>query len=427
MLRHQFTFRLEQEEEVSPVEHRIVAVLMALDAERLLSALNHERGPQGRDDYTNRVMWNCMIAFGCLCVRSVPDGLKFLKLSPGLRRICGIESRRGVPTKFSFYRFEKRLTGHLVLMEEIFAELVRRLKELLPGFGERLATDSTKLHSQANGRKPSVDGDASWKKYEHAHTDEKGQKRKSSVTWFGYKLHLIVDALYELPIAELVTTARDNDAPHFPALWQKAKDTLPGLAEIAKSNAQDKGYDEVAVYQASWKDGVEPVIPLKDQTEEENKVLLPENQQVCPRGDALRFDGYETARNALRYDLPKTCPRENGNPRGAAVDRGYCELSDTCAQKFMRVKVTEENLRHLGPVVRESKKFARLYRGRTAVERVNSRLKAHDGLDEIKRRGIMRVSVWALIALLCMNAFAVTVATEGRIKEVRKTVWTIAA
>jgi hypothetical protein len=304
-------------------------------------------------------------------------------------------------------------------MEEMFAELVRRLKELLPWFGERLATDSTKLHSQANGRKASVDVDASWKKYEHTHTNEKGQKWKASVTWFGYKLHLIVDALYELPIAELVTTARDNDAPHFPALWKRAKETPPGLAADAKSNVQDKGYDEVAVYQASWKDGVEPVIPLKDQTEEENKVLLPENQQVCPRGDALRFDGYETARNALRYDLPKTCPKESGD--------GYCELSDTCSQKFMRVKVTEENLRHLGPVVRESKKFARLYRGRTAIERVNSRLKAHDGLDEIKRRGTKRVSVWALIALLCMNAFAVTVATEGRIKEVRKTVWTVAA
>jgi len=285
---------------------------------------------------------------------------------------------------------------------------------------KRLATDSTKLHSQANGRKESVDGDASWKRYEHTHTDEKGQKRKSSVKWFGYKLHLIVDALYELPIAELVTTARDNDATHDEALWKKAKETLPGLEKIAKSNAKDKGYDEKAVYETSWKDGVAPIIKLKDQTEEENKVLLPENQQVCPRGDALVFDGYETERQAVRFKLPRGCPRATGS--------GYCEFADTCGQqKVKRVKITEENLRHLGPVVRESKKFERLYRGRTAIERVNSRLKAHDGLDEIRRRGTKRVTVWALIALLCMNAFAVTVATEGRIEEVRKTVWTIAA
>jgi len=131
-------------------------------------------------------MWNCLIAFGCLCVRDVPEGIKHLKLSPGLRRICGIPSVRAVPDKHAFYRFERRLAAHVDLIEEIFAGLVQRLKELLPGFGERLATDSTKLHSQANGRKPSVDGDASWKKYEHTHTDEKGQKRKSSVTWFGY-------------------------------------------------------------------------------------------------------------------------------------------------------------------------------------------------------------------------------------------------
>lgn len=420
MLRHQFTLRLEQEEEVSPVERRIVAVLDALDAERLLSALNHERGSQGRDDYPNRMMWNCIITFGCLCVRSMPEGIKYLKLSPGLRRICGIGSAAAVPDKHAFYRFERRLANHVDLIEEMFAGLVQRLKELLPGFGERLATDSTKLHSQANGRKPSVDGDASWKKYEHTHADEKGQKRKASVRWFGYKLHLTVDTVYELPIAGLVTTARDNDATHDKALWEKAKKMLPGLEKIAKSNAKDKGYDEKGVYETAWKDRVEPIIAIKDQTEEENQTLLPEKQQVCPRGDALRFDGYERAREAVRFALPKGCPRTGA--------RGDCEFGERCDQhKVKRVKITEENLRHLGPVVRESKKFKRLYKGRTASERVNARLKAHDGLDEIRRRGIKRVSAWAMIAVLCMNGFAVTVATEGRLKEVRRTVWTIAA
>jgi len=54
-----------------------------------------------------------------------------------------------------------------------------------------VTTDSTKVHSLANGKKPAADGDASWKKYEHRYKDEQGQPRKSVVKWFGYKLHLV--------------------------------------------------------------------------------------------------------------------------------------------------------------------------------------------------------------------------------------------
>lgn len=196
------------------------------------------------------------------------------------------------------------------------------------------------------------------------------------VRWFGYKLHLVVDAVYELPISALLTTAKDNDAPHFGTPWERAKTTLPELGERAKSNALDKGYDEAAVHRRLWADGVVPLIAIRDQTEEENQVLLPESRQRCPDDRALRFDGFERARQALRYDLPKDCPRVGG--------RGRCELKGHCGQKLVRVKLTEATLRHLGPVPRDSKKFQRLYKGRTSVERVNERLKDRWGLDCVR-------------------------------------------
>ena len=358
------------------------------------------------------------MAFGCLGVQTVTEGLRYLELSPPLRALCGIGGQVGLPKKHACYRFENRLASQFALLEEMFAQLVRQLAEILPGFAERLATDSSKLHSLANGKKPAVDEDASWKKYEHSYTDEQGQPKKSVIKWFGYKLHLLIDAVYELPIAALLSTAKDNDGPHFEALWEKAKQNLPDLVERARSNALDTGYDEQKVHQLLWADRVVPLIPLRNQTLAENKVLLPEGQQVCPRGDALRFDGYETARAALRYGVPKTCPKRNG--------AGYCEFADDCRQKLVRVKLTAENLRHLGPVPRASKQFERLYDGRTAVERVNGRLKGPWGLDGLRRRGLKRVSVWALLALLCMNAFALTMAQAGRLGDVRKTVYSLA-
>jgi hypothetical protein len=420
MLRLQYILNLEAAEVQTPILRRIAAVLELLEplAEPLLAKLNEQRGARGRDDNPNRMLWRCLVAFACLGVGTVTEGLRYLELSPPLCALCGIGGPMKLPDKHACYRFERRLAQQLDLLEEMFAHLVRLLAEVLPGFGERLAADSTKVHSLANGHKPAADEDASWKKYEHQYQDETGQPRKSVVKWFGYKLHLLVDALYELPIAALLTTAKDNDGPHFPALWRKAKHILPDLPERAQSCAQDKGYDEDETHQTLWADRVAPIIPLRNQTQEENKVLLPESQQLCPRGDQLRCDGYESARHALRYDVPKTCPKRNG--------AGYCEFANGCRQKLIRVKLSPDNLRHLGPVPRDTPQWRRLYHGRTAVERVNSRAKQHGGLDCIRRRGQKRVSVWAWLALLAMNAFALTMAQVGRLDEVRKTVYSVA-
>jgi len=420
MLPLQYILDLAAAEVQTPILRLIELVLEVLEplAEPLLTRLNETRGERGRNDYPNRVLWRCLVAFGCLGVRSVGDGLRHLELSPPLSALCGIGGPVGLPSKDACYRFENRLAQQLNLLEEMFAQLVRQLAEILPGFAERLATDSSKLHSLANGKKPAADEDASWKKYEHQYQDEQGQPRKAVIKWFGYKLHLLIDAVYELPIAALLSTAKDNDGPHFEELWKQAKQNLPDLVERARSNALDTGYDEQKVHQLLWADRVVPLIPLRNQTLAQNKVLLPEGQQVCPRGDALRFDGYETARDALRYDVPKTCPKRHG--------AGYCEFADDCRQKLVRVKLTAENLRHLGPVPRASKQFDRLYDGRTAVERVNGRLKGPWGLDCLRRRGLKRVSVWALLALLCMNAFALTMAQAGRLADVRKTVYSAA-
>jgi hypothetical protein len=305
MLRRQYILKLEQAEEHSPIIMRIAMVIEALDAERLLVALDGARGSNGRNDHPNRVLWHCLVAFGCLGVRTVSEGLRYLELSGALQHLCGIESRRQLPSKHALYRFERRLAGHLDLLAEMFARLVRRLAEVLPDFGERLATDSTKIHSLANGRKQSADSDASWKKYEHTYTDENGIPKKSVVKWFGYKLHLVVDAVYELPIAELLSTAKDNDAPHFPEVWERAKENVPDLLKRARSNALDKGYDD------------------------------------------------------------------------------------------------------------------------KAVERVNGRLKDRWGLDCVTRRGLKRVQVWSYLALVCMNAFALTMAQARRLSEVRKTVYSM--
>lgn len=101
------------------------------------------------------------------------------------------------------------------------------------------------------------------------------------------------------------------------------------------------------MHQTLWDDRVVPIIPLRNLTKPENQVLLPENQQRCSADRPLRFDGYESAREALRYDLPRDCPKLGG---GQA-----CEFADDCTQKLLRVSLSPDTLRYLGPVPRDSK------------------------------------------------------------------------
>ena len=68
MLRLQYTMDVIEAEIQTPTLDRIAAVLEALEplAEPLLARLNKQRGERGRDDYPNRVLWRCLVAFGCL-------------------------------------------------------------------------------------------------------------------------------------------------------------------------------------------------------------------------------------------------------------------------------------------------------------------------------------------------------------------------
>ena len=141
---------------------------------------------------------------------------RLLKRDKEVRMICGF-SKDKIPNEDAFGRFVRKLAGREELLEECFSGLVARLRELLPGFGAKLAVDSTDIEAYANGhRKSPSDPDARWGAKGAGHHagpkvkgdggTEKGKKR-DLYYWFGYKLHLAVDSVYELPVSFSVTSA----------------------------------------------------------------------------------------------------------------------------------------------------------------------------------------------------------------------------
>jgi hypothetical protein len=52
------------------------------------------------------------------------------------------------------------------------------------------------------------------------------------VKWFGYKLHLVVDATYELPVAYKVTKASASDTRGGHALLEQMEEKQPKILQI---------------------------------------------------------------------------------------------------------------------------------------------------------------------------------------------------
>jgi IS5 family transposase len=389
---------------------RLTLVLEALPAEKLITTLTREQWT-GRKGYSIRGMWSAYIAGVLYNCHSIAEVARLLKRDRDIRMICGF-SKDNVPGEDALGRFLKKLVAHEELLEECFEGLVEKLRQSLPGFGAKLAVDATDIEAYANGhRKSPSDTDARWGVKEAKTGSEKGKEREL-YRWFGYKLHLIVDAVYELPIAFTVTPANRNDTTQMRPLLRKAE--LSNPERKPEAIMADKGYDSndncLAIYQEAQ---AAPIIPMVDKPGWESPdICNAKGTPTCGCGLEMVYWGRDG--KYLKYRCPDV------------LGKAKCRCRFPCTASpygyVLKLPVMKEDYRRHVPVPRESRKWARLYRMRTAVERVNSRVKDLLGLRKITLRGIAKVTVRSLLSLLAMLAAAVSMAERHRMKEVRSLV-----
>jgi IS5 family transposase len=90
----------------------------------------------------------------------------------------------------------------------------------------------------------------------------------------------------------------------------------------------------------------------------------------------------------------------------------YCEYG-------IRVQ-PEDDLRKVGPVARISPQWKELFSRRSAVERVNSRLKETRRLQDFCFRRLRKVTAHCLLSVLTLQACAVAQARVGELEGVRQ-------
>jgi hypothetical protein len=402
--------------------------LRAVPDRELLDGLVAARG-KGRDDYPVARLWHVVLLTILLRHVSVNACLAELHRNPALCRLLDIADEAGIPNGWNVSRFLDVLgqEPHLTALRGVFDHLARRLGAAVPDLGRHTAGDATALAGRAKADPKAVQAEVrqglpqpSGGRKEY--TDAEGEVTKV-YAWFGYKLHLLVDVKHEVALAYHVTDTKAGDNERVPALVEQAVANLPqGRVETL---AYDKAADDEKVHECLREHGIKPLIQNRSLWKEEPERPLPggrwplqlvhdeagtvfcyDTVSEPPVKHKMAYVGYEEERGTVRYRCPARhegwdCPSDaqcNAGRDWGLTARLPCEL----------------DLRRFPPIPRATKAFERLYRGRTAVERVNARLKIFWGADDGNVTGSRRFHAFVGAVLVVHLVFATLLAKAPR-------------
>lgn len=393
----------------------------------LLESLRRCRG-KGRDDYPVHVLWGVLLLATALRHPTIEACLADLRRNAALRGLIGIASEERVPKPWNLSRFQEVLgqEPHATHLKAIFNDLVQKLGSVVPDLGRDTAGDATALNARRKAAAaaeaevaaglPQASGGR--KEYK----DDAGNVTEV-VEWFGFKLHLLVDVKHEVALSYEITDTKAGDGETLPTILTQAQQNLP--EGRIKTLAYDKAADTNDVHELLSGEGIKPVIHNRKLWKEEPLRMLPghdgrSNIVYDEAGTLFCYDrvsepmirhpmayiGHEPERQTLKYRCP-------------AQHEGWeCPMSKICnAGKSygLTVRVPREiDLRRFPELPRATKKFERLYKGRTAVERVNARLKVFWGADDGNIRGSRRFVAQVGVVMVVHAAFAALLAAAPR-------------
>ena len=458
-----------------PELERLEMVLKALPDEDLLRGLEQRRG-RGRDDYPIREMWRALIAGIVFQHVSVESLLRELRRNPALLDVCGFDpmgprrrpkgggvsgsrgkKRDGVPSAWNFSRFlsavvklEEKQGGIAAMMRQVREQLMEEVED----FGEHLGYDGKAIESHSTGQEnrktgKTSDPEADWGKHETGGKDRRtGKLWRKVKTWFGYRVHVIADTRYEIPVACRVTRASRSEVKQLEAMSEALFEETPQLGKRCRDFSADRGLDSGPLKESLWDDyGIRPLIEPRELWKEEKKepgydpgkaitrplypdradsIVHTEKGQVCclcPQTGQQRrmaFQGFEAVRGTLKYRCPaaaygygcagrESCYRAAGSQAGAFG-------------RIVRIPLAEQDRRIFTPTPYGSPSWKRGYRRRPALERIYSRLDNDFGFERHFLRGHSRVRARVSLALTVMMALALAQAQAGHRERMRSLV-----
>jgi len=258
-------------------------------------------------------------------------------------------------------------------LTRMFVQLVKQCQTYEIIGGKYLAVDATHLmawyNTHRDTNKHPVEG-ASW-----------GRKSKK-LSFFGYKLHILIDCKAELPIAFIISTGKDHDSTHF----------IP-LMKFTKENYGDLVDSEIFSDSAYWQPNLV----------EEAKVILKAElySAINPRRDKI-WKKIKTAIRLffIRYDRAPVTHEELMAVLGQeTLDKYGIQINQSIqAGKSKLMRAVKERVNRLH---------------RAAVERVFSRLKLFFRLNSLRTQKWLSVKKHIIMSMVVMLLMALAMNRNG--------------
>lgn len=187
--------------------------------------------------------------------------------------------------------------------------------------------------------------------------------------WFGFKGHLAVSTKSQYIVARLMSSGSLSDSKAAIPLLKKVAEVVPNQFT---TTIFDAGYDYEAIYQQILNQDMKVVIPYVKRRESEILGFDENFRPTCVREHSYCYDSFDEKYQSLKFTRPKECTT--------------CPLrEDSLCQKAFKIKC-ETDIRKYTYPARGSTLWEKLYKERTAVERVNAYLKEYFQLNNVRHR-----------------------------------------
>jgi transposase len=332
---------------------------------------------RAKHEYTPLTKFKALCTLFALSFNSYEDMEVCLAGNENIRNsICGDDNRVIDHTTLCY--FMGRLTENE--LTNIFIQLVKECQNYKLINGKYLAVDATHLfawyNTHRNTDKHPIEG-ASW-----------GHKSKKK-SFFGYKLHILVDCKAELPIAFIISTGKDHDSTHFIPLLKFTKENYGELVD--SEIFSDSAYWDIKLVK-------------------EAKIILKAElySAINPRRNKI----WKNIKSAIqvfftKYDrAPVTHEELMAVLNQKTLDKYGIDINNTIlAEKSKLMRAVKERMN-------------RLYRA--AVERTFSRLKTFFRLNSIKTQKWSSVKKHIIMSMITMLLMAIAMHKKGIPPDKRK-------
>lgn len=325
-----------------------------------------------------------------------------------IAHLCGFDiSTKNLPSYWTFRRFIKNTANNW--FKDIMQLQVKELRDI--GFidGSFVSLDSTSIEANTAQNNPKSFDKKRFDKTRQPKSDKDCKlgirtasnafNDKNFEFYWGYKNHILVDAILGLPIAETTTPA--NTLDHEVAV-SLLKETHKWFSLDRTYFIGDKGYDVRDIYNYVHDDlKGHCFIPINPRNSKKDRKALASGNLLCDAGLAMHKDGRQYLKNYIKQKF--CCPFR------VAKDDALCPCQHP---RFFNgkknrgcVKYVSTGTDYRASINRESPFFKSIYSLRTESERYNARWKRLNN-DKVSVRSIDAISNLNTIGHICMLTLA---------------------